>query len=391
MNDEGETFVAKNVRLDSGIAMPSLKIRYKRFGKLNVKKDNCMVVCHALTGNQAVDSWWKEIFGPGKLLDPNIYMIVCANVLGSCYGSSGPTSIDPATGKPYGSTFPDTTIRDTVNLHVKLVREHLGVKRVACVIGGSMGGMQALEWGAICGSDYVRSIITMCCGTHHHAWQIGISETQRQAIYMDPNWRGGTYLDAERTASSPPLGGLAIARQIAMVSYRSHAAYEAKFGRRVVDEASSTVVEAENRDGGQKVRYDVESYLRYQGQKFLGRFDPLSYVKCTRSMDSHDLGLGRGESAESVARSRITMPALVVSISSDGLYPPCEQRALHRALSRSEYLSIESDNGHDGFLLDHERIMPVAIDFLRRNLPRYLHPVAKGGAAREGTRSVSRL
>eukprot|EP00940_MAST-03C_sp_MAST-3C-sp2_P002607 g2607.t1 len=369
MDDSGDTYTTTSFELESGQILPSVDVRYKSFGRLNEERDNCIFVCHALTGNQSVDEWWKEIFGTGKLLDPDRYMIVCANVLGSCYGTTGPTSVDPSTGKKYGSAFPDTTVRDSVRLHAKMVKEHLDVNAIACVVGGSMGGMQTLEWAAVCGPEYVKTIIPICCGTHHHAWQIGISETQRQAIYADPAWKNGTYLDDDdgKVDTRGPLQGIAVARQIAMFSYRSHDAYETKFGRRVIEDVSP------GDSNGQDVVYDVERYLQYQGQKFLGRFDPLSYVKCTRMMDSHDIGRGRGGVA-AACKHLITMPSLVVSVSSDALYPPIEQERLHALLPRSEYLCVESVNGHDGFLLDHEAISPVAQRFLSKHLPERLRP-----------------
>lgn len=348
----------------SGTILRNVQVRYRAYGELNRERNNAVVVCHALTGNASVDSWWKEIFGPEKLLDPTRNFIICANVLGSCYGTSGPLTANPETGKPYGASFPDTTVRDSVRIHIKLLKEELRVRQVACVIGGSMGGMQTLEWGAIGGPDFVRSIVPICCGTHHHAWQIGISETQRQAIYADPNWNGGNYRKGHE-----PLRGLSVARQIAMFSYRSHRAYESKFGRRRVTRENHDDMD----ENGQREHYDVENYLRYQGEKFLTRFDALSYVKCTRMMDSHDIGRGRG-GIERAARELITMPSLVVGVSSDALYPPSEQKELQRLLPRSEFFMIDSANGHDGFLLDHEVMMPVALDFLRRHVPEHFGP-----------------
>ena len=222
MDASGETYVIKSFELESGQVLENVEIRYRTYGDLNETRDNCVVVCHALTGNASVHSWWKEIFGSGKLLDPSRTFIVCANVLGSCYGTTGPTSIDPKTKRLYGTSFPDVTIRDTVRSQILLVKDKLGIRQVACVIGGSMGGMQTLEWGALCcDTNFVKSIVPICCGTHHHAWQIGISETQRQAIYADPNWNHGNYHETGRR----PNQGLSVARQIAMFSYRSHESY----------------------------------------------------------------------------------------------------------------------------------------------------------------------
>ena len=328
MDSSGLTFTVEGHELECGRVLKGARVRYRQFGQLNAARDNAMVVCHALTGNAAVDSWWKELFGPGQLLDPAKYFIVCANMLGSCYGTTGPTELDPETDKPYGTDFPDVTVRDSVRLHIRLVREGLGVQSIACVIGGSLGGMQCLEWAAICGPEYIRSIIPICCGASHQPWQIGISEVQRQAIYADADWKEGQY-----TREKPPHRGLAVARQIAMISYRSHTAYSQKFARKVVEGGRQA-------GQGQRVFFQVEDYLRKQGQKFLSRFDALSYIKLTRTMDSHDLGRGRAGGIQGVLR-RMTMPALVISVTSDTLYPPSEQKALFEGLPNSEFLMID--------------------------------------------------
>ena len=251
MTDEGETYETPRFELESGAVLEPAVVRYQTYGTLNARRDNAMVVCHALTGNASLHSWWGGMLGPGKLFDPERYFVICANILGSCYGTSGPTSINPRTGEPYGADFPDVTVRDTVKLHMQMVREGLGVRQVACVVGGSLGGMQTLEWAYMGGPKFVRAIIPMSCGPEHHPWQIGISETQRQAIYADPKWRGGHY-----PPDDPPRAGLSVARQIAMVSYRSHSAYSEKFGRKRVDDE----------DPGHRQRhfFDVEKYLRYQ-------------------------------------------------------------------------------------------------------------------------------
>eukprot|EP00808_Paulinella_micropora_P022806 g78444.t1 len=351
MDDRGETFVMDQFQLESGAILLKPQVRYRKLGEFNAARDNCVVVCHALTGNAAVNDWWKAIFGPGRLLDPTKYLIVCANVLGSCYGTTGPTTINPATGKRYGPDFPDVTVRDSVKMHIRLVKEHLRASSVACVVGGSLGGMQTLEWAYICGPEFVRCIIPMSCGAWQRPWQIGISEAQRQAIYADPKWKGGHYL--KKPGEEPALG-LSVARQMAMITYRSHQAYSEKFGRKIVQGGDAA--------NGQVVYFQVEKYLRYQGVKFPSRFDALCYVKVTRMMDSHDLGRDRGGVEQ--ALSQLTMPALVISVSSDALYPPIEQRELHRLLPNSDFLMVDSHNGHDGFLLDHDLIQPVAKKFM---------------------------
>ena len=192
MDASGETFVhPRDFVLESGAVLKQAQVRYRTFGSLNSGRTNAMVVCHALTGNASLDSWWGDMLGAGKLFDTSKYFVICANVLGSCYGTTGPTETNPDTGKRYGTSFPDVTLRDSVRLHISMVREGLGVEEVAAVVGGSLGGMQALEWALLGGPSFVRKVVAMCCGPAHTAWQIAISESQRQAIYADPKWNGG--------------------------------------------------------------------------------------------------------------------------------------------------------------------------------------------------------
>ncbi len=322
--------------------MKDVEVRYNTFGKLNEAKDNVLVVCHALTGNARLDTWWSSILGPGKAFDTDKYLVVCANILGSCYGTTGPMSIDPATGEPYGVRFPQVTIRDSVALHLQMVKEALGARSVACVVGGSLGGMQALEWAFLGGPQFVRSAVVIACGARHTAWQIGISETQRQAIYADPNWQGGAF---DRT--SPPVQGLAVARQIAMFSYRTPHGFDTKFGR------------AQSEDG----RFEVRRYLEYQGQKFLSRFDALTYVRLTEKMDTHDVGRGRG-GVEAALRS-LGQPVLVLGIDSDVLYPLHEQEEMATLIPQGELKVVQSREGHDGFLLEQQQVGGAIGQFLR--------------------------
>jgi len=353
MTSDGETYECASHVLESGQTLFQVQVRYRTYGSLNEDKDNCMVVCHALTGNAALDSWWGDMLGPGRLFDTRKYLVVCCNVLGSCYGTTGPTNVNLATGLPYSTAFPDVTIRDSVSLHLRAVKEGIGASSVVAVIGGSLGGMQALEWALIAGT-YVKTVVAMCCGASHSPWQIGISETQRQAIYADPKWRGGQY-----PLSDPPVTGLSVARQVAMITYRSHQAYVEKFGR--------TEIFHEPAGNGQARFFDVENYLRYQGIKFPARFDALSYVKLTRLMDTHDVGRGRGGLENGLRR--LVQPTLVLYISSDALYPPDEQEALARMLPCSEYHVINSSNGHDGFLLEQAMVDYFAKEFLGRHAP----------------------
>lgn len=344
MDASGNTYRLENYSLELGDELPEVEIRYKTFGKLNEAKDNVVVVCHALTGNASLDEWWGTMLGPGRSFDTNRFFVVCANVIGSCYGSTGPTSVDPKTGKLYGNAFPDVTIRDSVKAHLEMVKEGIGANGIHAVVGGSLGGMQTLEW-ALIGGEFVKKAVVIGCGSEHTAWQIGISEAQRQCIYADPKWNGG-----DVDMSDPPRRGLGVARQQAMLSYRTAKAYHDKFGR---DTKKPT-------DG--KEQFEVRSYLEYQGTKFEDRFDAISYVKITEQMDTHDVGRGRG--GAEVALSQMKAQVMVVGIDSDILYPLHEQEALHAAIPGAEMRVIRSDEGHDGFLLEQDQLAKFIDNFI---------------------------
>lgn len=350
MNSEGDVFTfAGKFQLDSqDCYLLNPQVKYRTYGALNTEKTNGFVVCHALTGNAALDSWWGDMLGPNRLFDTTKYFIICMNVLGSCYGTTGPTSVNPETGLVYGSSFPQITIRDSVRLHLACVQQGLGVRQLVCVAGGSLGGMQSLEWACLAPKNYVLSVIAMCSGVRHTAWQIGISECQRQAIYADPRWLGGKYLEQHK---APPFAGLSVARQMAMVTYRSASAYAEKFGRKRDSEG-----------------YEVEAYLRYQGKRFTQRFDPLSFVRMTELMDTFDLFAGRHNAL------LVTQPVCIVSISSDVLYPPADQAELHQLLPQSEYHVIHSDAGHDGFLLEQTSVEQISRTFLDKHLVKVSAP-----------------
>eukprot|EP00931_Biecheleriopsis_adriatica_P095525 TRINITY_DN69120_c0_g1_i2.p1 TRINITY_DN69120_c0_g1~~TRINITY_DN69120_c0_g1_i2.p1 ORF type:complete len:303 (+),score=35.33 TRINITY_DN69120_c0_g1_i2:240-1148(+) len=284
------------------------------------------------------------MLGPCKPLDTNKYCVVCSNVLGGCYGTTGPQSVNPSTGKRYGSDFPKVTIRDMVRLQGAFLKQ-LGVKEVACVVGGSMGGMQALEWALEIRDIKVHSVASLCSAGRHQPWQIGISECQRQAIYADPAWQGGDY-----APEKVPENGLSVARMMAMVTYRTHPAYVTKFGRSLVSTHQQQV-------------FDVENYLCVQGDKFLQRgFDPLSYVRLTQAMDSHDVERGRGSYIQ-VLQS-IQIPILIISISSDVLYPVSDQMELADNLPQGQHHIIQSNEGHDGFLLEATKVGMLLRGFL---------------------------
>ena len=311
---------------ESGAVLEQLQLAYRTWGELNDAGDNAVLGCHALTGSADADEWWPGLIGPGLPLDTDRDFVVCSIVLGGCYGSSGPMQAD-VTGKRLGARFPVITIRDMVRAQRRLL-DHLGVKRLALVIGPSMGGMQVLEW-AMHAPDVVAAIAPIGVSAQHSAWCIAIGESQRAAIEADPAW-----LDCHYEVSAPPLKGLAAARMMAMVTYRSWDNFESRFGRIADDHHEFTAA----------------SYLRYQGSKLNERFDAVSYVRLTEAMDSHDVGRDRGSSEFALAATKI--PALVVSVSSDVLYPPQEQHFLAEHLGNASLIELDSPHGHDGFLID---------------------------------------
>lgn len=325
---------------ESGFEFPEPVVAYKTWGRLNESRDNVILICHALTGHAAADEWFPGLFQPGGILDSDRYFVICTNVLGSCYGSTGPWSNNPGTGMPYRAAFPDITIRDIVRFQQQFLDE-LDIKGIELVIGGSMGGMQALEFAIM--DQRVQSAIPIAMGKAHSSWQIGISHAQRQAIYSDPAWEKGFY---EREKG--PSNGLSIARMIAMITYRCQSDFEHKFGR--------------NLQNGHDHLFQVESYLNYQGQKLVQRFDALTYVFLTKAMDSHDVARGRG-SYEKILGS-VDIPILVIGIDSDVLYPVNEQKELAGLLANGRYEKIKSIHGHDAFLIEFDQMNSIIKSFL---------------------------
>lgn len=326
--------------LESGERLASVQVAFRTWGELAPSGDNAILICHALTGSADADDWWPGLIGEGRALDPRRHFIVCSNVLGGCYGTTGPIQPHPDDGEPWGSRFPRFTIRDMVRLQARLL-EHLGVRRLVLVLGPSLGGMQVLEWAASF-PQRVGAIAPIGVSGRHSAWCIGISESQRQAIYADPDWQGGRY-----RAERPPRRGLAVARMFAMCSYRSRENFEQRFARTRQPEGEL---------------FSVESYLRYQGDKLVGRFDANTYVRLTQAMDSHDLGRGRGDYPEVLAT--LGLPSLIVSVDSDILYPPCEQEELARHLPQARYEVLHSSAGHDGFLIETGALNAMLAGFL---------------------------
>ena len=327
--------------LELGGRLPGVTVGYRTWGTLDPDGANAVVVCHALTGSADADLWWTRLFGPGRALDPDRDFVICSNILGSCYGTTGPTSTDPATGEPWHGTFPAITVRDMVRVQHAL-GARLGVRKVKLVMGGSLGGMQTLEWGLMY-PELVEAMVFIASTARHSAWAIGLGEAQRQAIAADPRWRDGRYPE-----SDPPAAGLAAARAMAMLSYRSFPSFEERFARRT---QSADV-------------YAVESYLRYQGRQLVDRFDPATYATLTRAMDTHDVSRGRGDFDE-VLRG-VRQPTLVVSIDSDVLYWPAEQREVARLVPGARMAVMDSVHGHDAFLIDMDRLNDMVSDFRGR-------------------------
>lgn len=336
--------VDESFDLENGERLEDVVIAYRTWGDIG-RSESAILICHALTGSADVEAWWPGIIGPGKAFDPANDFIVCANILGSCYGTTGPVSLKPGSDVRYRADFPEVSVRDMVRLQ-SLLLDALGVERLALVTGPSLGGMQALEWAAMY-PGRVDSIVPIGVGGHHSAWCIGISEAQRQAIAADPDWKDGYYSD-----DAPPAKGLAAARMMAICTYRSWNSFEQRFARERRDED----------------RFQVQSYLRHQGDKINARFDANTYVTLTHAMHSHDLGRGRDSYANVLAR--MELPALVVSVSSDALYPPQEQRALADALPNAEYEVLDCPHGHDGFLIETESLGEIIGRFRRRQARR---------------------
>ncbi len=328
-----------------GGLLPSLRVAYRTWGTLNARKDNVILICQALTGSADADAWWEGMFSNGGAFDESRDFIICTNVLGSCYGTTGPISINPLTGSHYGPDFPPITIRDMVHVQRRLLAG-LGIVQVKLVVGASLGGMQVLEWGFLY-PDVVQALMPMGASGRHSSWCIGQSEAQRQAIYADCDWNGGWYKEGH-----PPAKGLAAARMMAMCTYRSFENFQSRFGREYQQEGKT---------------FKVESYLRHQGRKLVERFDANTYITLTKAMDLHDLSRGRGE-YEEVLRS-IRLPVEILSINSDILYPKEEQEELARLMPNSSILYLDEPYGHDAFLIDVETVSSMVRNFLDRLEP----------------------
>lgn len=354
------------MRLESGSRLGPVTLAYETYGRLNTDKDNAVMVLHALSGNSHAagiyslgdehPGWWDNMVGPGKGIDTDRYFVICSNIIGSCYGSTGPSSQNPRTGRPYGLDFPLFAISDVVKAQKELL-DHLGIPKLLCLIGGSIGGMQALEWAAAY-PHRVRAVVPIASTCRRSALSIGLSEAQRQAIMADPHWRQGDYYGGPR-----PDKGLALARMIGHISYLSEDSMQRKFGRRLHENDAFTYDFATD--------FEVESYLHYQGKKFVDRFDANSYLYITKASDYFDFGEQRGDGSLVKAFSRTAAKFLVVSFSSDWLYPTSQSREMVMAMKKAgrdvSFCEIKTDFGHDSFLLAHAQLGKLISGFLGRN------------------------
>ncbi|MEA2624371.1 MAG: homoserine O-acetyltransferase/O-succinyltransferase [Candidatus Binatota bacterium] len=347
--------------LDGGGRLGPVTVAYETYGELDDRGENAILIEHALTASahaagrhrnrESSLGWWDAMIGRGRAFDTDRYFVICANILGSCYGTTGPSSTNPATGRPYGASFPRIGIRDMVRVQRALL-ERLGVRRIRCVCGGSMGGMQAIEW-AVLHPEMVDSIALVATAARATPQSIAIHKVGIEAIFADPNWRGGDYYGQD-----PPRRGLAIARMLGHVTYLSDGWLWQKFGRRRAPE------------GDLRTLFEIERYLEHQGRKFVERFDANSYVHLVRAIDLYDAAEGYDTLAESFRRMRCDR-ALVCSFSADWLYPPYQSEELVAALTSAgvpaEYHAIESGYGHDSFLLEHEKLTAIVRDLLAQS------------------------
>lgn len=348
--------------LDEGRALSPFTIAYMTYGTLNAQRSNAVLVCHALTGDQFAASrhpltgkpgWWETLIGPGKPLDTDRFFIISTNVLGGCMGSTGPAEPDPATGEAYGLDFPLVTIRDMVRAQAMLL-DALGIEKVLCVIGGSMGGMQVLQWAASY-PERVISAIPIATAAKHSAQNIAFHEVGRQAIMADPDWKGGAY----HNAATKPSKGLAVARMAAHITYLSEAALQRKFGRNLQNRNAISF--------GFGPDFQIESYLHHQGMTFVDRFDANAYLYITRAMDYFDLAADHGGVLAEAFRGTTTR-FCIISFSSDWLFPTFENKhiahALNAAAANVSFVEIETDRGHDAFLLDEPEMFAAVRGFL---------------------------
>ncbi len=350
---------------ECGQKLGPVTIAYETYGELNRDKTNAVLVLHALTGDSHAagyytktdqdPGWWDHMIGPNKAIDTNKYFVICSNVLGGCMGSSGPNSVDPKTGREYGIRFPTVTIGDMVYAQKKLI-DYLGIKKVLAVIGGSMGGMQVLEW-AVRYPEAVIGAIPIATTTKHSAMAIAFNEVARQAIMSDPNWNNGDYY-----GKVPPVHGQAVARMIGHVTYLSDVALRKKFDRRIQEKGPNL--------GVFETDFQVSSYLRHQGEKFVNRFDANSLLYLTRATDHFNLADSHGDSSLVKAFSKARAQFLVISFTSDWLYPTYQSREMVKAMKKNRldvnFCEIRIDYGHDSFLVPNPKLSSLIMGFLQK-------------------------
>jgi homoserine O-acetyltransferase len=345
-----------DLALRSGQVLKKVEIAYHTYGKLSPAADNALIICHALTGDHypgrygKIKGWWDSLIGSGKVIDPERYFIVCSNILGGCYGSTGPATLDPDTQAPYAMAFPVIEFADAVKAQVKLAQK-LGIKKIHAVVGGSMGGMQALEWGMQ--QDIpVQKLIVIAASPRSSPFVIAFHEIQRKAIMLDPDWRGGEYYGREI-----PAAGLSVARMIGNLSYRAEPSLTAKFGRKPAWRGGVT----EDPYCGFEQRFDVQSYMNYQGDALVHRFDPNSYLYLTKAVDLFDIARGRQDLASALAGLQGELFCL--AIKTDLLFPPHEIKEMveirRKTGKDAAYYEMDSIHGHDAFLIEFPLIEPV--------------------------------
>jgi len=328
----------KPFQLENGEILAELNITYHVYGKLNADKSNVAWVCHALTANSDATDWWKGVIGENGFIDPEKYFIVCANILGSCYGTAGPLTINQKTNQPYFSSFPMVTIRDMVKAHI-LLREHLGIDKIHLLMGGSMGGYQVLEW-CVMESNSIKNVFVIGTSAAESAWGIAIHTTQRLAIEADPTWKNNNDNAGQK--------GLKAARAIGMLTYRNY----------------GILVEKQTDNDAEKLdNFKASSYINYQGDKLVNRFNAYSYWLLTKAMDSHNISRGRGGKPEDILKA-IKQKALIIGISSDILCPLHEQEFLARHIPNAALVTIDSPYGHDGFITEAEKISKHLAEWL---------------------------
>ena len=348
--------------LDSGKSINDFQIAYQTYGQLNEQKNNAILICHALTGDQfpaeqspitKKDGWWDLMIGPDKPIDTNKYFAICSNVLGGCVGTTGPNDTNPETNKIYGLEFPTITIRDMVKAQ-KILIDELGIKKLLSVIGGSMGAMQVLQWAATY-PESVKSIVSIAGSLKHSPQNIAFDEAGRQSIMLDPNWDNGRYIEKNKK----PENGLSVARMIAHITYLSEKAFQNKFGRNLQEKKDLSF--------GFDIDFQVESYLRYQGKSFVDRFDANSYLYMTRAMDYFDVSFEIQQNQLKIIQNEIRF--LVLSFTSDWLFPTKESKEIVSLLnsigSNVSFAEVVSDRGHDSFLLDEPQFFKVCEGFLK--------------------------